>query len=190
MTTRRRSGVSPVIATTILLGITVALGMGLWSFANAGVGTATQQYAEDVTDYSRFTSDRFVVPSVAYEYADGAPSTDDITVYVFNSGRFDTRIISLVISCKDCSNPADSLPDYVFNPVSLRVDPNDLANDDLNPDDNQQANESIDGIVPAKDIRHLDFDASTAGADFRDGYTYQIQVISETGAYQTIYQKY
>jgi hypothetical protein len=179
---RRRSGVSPVIATTIILAITVTLGLALWSFANSGVGTATQDYAEVVTDYSKFTSDKFVVPSVAYDYADGAASANDLTVYVYNSGRFDTQILSVIVTCKDCP--------YVFNPTTLEVDPADLPNDDLNPDGTTQANESVDGIVPAKELRHLDFNASAKGADFQSGSTFVIQVISETGAYQTIFQKY
>lgn len=172
---RGRSGISPVIATTILLGITVALGLALWSFANAGVSTATQQYAETVTDYGKFASDRFVVPSVAYDYADGAASANDISVYVYNSGRFETQISNVIVTCRDCS-PA-------FGVVTLGVD-------DMNPNGTPQAGESVDGTIPSKGLRHIDFDASALGANFVAGFTYQIQVVGETGAYQTIYQKY
>ena len=174
---RGRSGVSPVIASTILLGIAVALGLGLWSFANAGVGTATQEYAETVTEYGRFASDKFVVPSVAYDYANGATSADDITVYVYNSGNFDTQIVNVIVSCIDCE------PDYTFNVLTLTVN-------DLNSDSTTQPNESTDGLVSSKALSHLDFDTGVAGDVFRDDYSYQIQVISDTGAYQTIYQKY
>jgi FlaG/FlaF family flagellin (archaellin) len=176
-TSRRRSGVSPVIATTILLGITVALGLGLWSFANAGVGTATADYAETVTEFGRFTSDKFVVPSVAYDHSSGTTNADHITIFVYNSGRFDTQIANAIISCKDCE------PDYTFNVLTLTVA-------ELNPNSNPEANESIDGLVPAKQLMHLDFDSGLSSDIFQDGYTYQIQVISDTGAYQTIYQKF
>ena len=180
--TRTCSGISPVIATTILLAITVTLGLALWSFANAGVGTATQQYAETVTDYGKFASDRFIIPSVVYDYADGATSANDLTVYVYNSGRFDTQILSVIVTCRDCS-PA-------FDPITLQIDPDDLANDDLDPNGSAQPNESTDGIVPSKLLMHLDFDSSSLGANFVSGFTYQVQVISDTGAYQTTYQKY
>ena len=179
---RRSSGISPVIATTILLGITVTLGLALWSFANAGVSTATQEYADTVTDYGKFASDRFIVPSVVYDYADGATSANDLTVYVYNSGRFDTQITSVIVTCRDCS-PA-------FDPITLQIDPDDLASDDLDPNGSAQPNESTDGIVPSKLLMHLDFDSSALGANFVSGFTYQVQVISDTGAYQTIYQKY
>jgi flagellin-like protein len=172
---RKRSGISPVIATTILLGITVALGLALWSFANAGVGTATQQYAETVTDYGKFASDRFVVPSVAYDYADGGVSANDMTVYVYNSGRFETQIVSAIVTCRDCT-PA-------FGVITL-------DEDDMNPNGSTQANESTDGTIASRELRHIDFDSSSVGANFVAGFTYQIQVVSETGAYQTIYQKY
>ena len=182
-TSRRRSGVSPVIASTILLGITVALGLALWSFANTGVGAATADYAESVTEYGRFTGDTFVVPSVAYDFAGGITSVNDLTVYVYNSGRFDTQIDNLIVSCVDCDSPPAPLTVYTFNVITLTVA-------ELDPNSNPEANESTDGIVPSKALRNLDFDASAVGADFRPGYTYQVQVISDTGAYQTMYQKY
>jgi hypothetical protein len=160
-----------------LLGIAVALGLGLWSFANAGVGTATQEYAETVTEYGRFASDKFVVPSVAYDYANGATSANDVTIYIYNSGNLDTQIANAIVSCKDCE------PDYTFNTLTLTVD-------DLNSDSITQPNESTDGIVSSKTLAHLDFDTGVAGDIFRDDYTYQIQVVSDTGAYQTTYQKF
>lgn len=182
---RKRSGVSPVIGSTIILGITVALGLALWSFANSGVNTATKQYADSVTDYSKLTTDRFVVPSVAFDYANGVlqgASADDITVFVYNSGRFETQILSVLVTCKDCA-PA-------FNPVTLVIDPSSLGTDDLNFDGITQANESIDGKIPSKSIMHLSFNSSAKGAVFTPGFTYQVQVIADSGAYQTVYQKY
>jgi flagellin-like protein len=164
---KSRRGVSPVIATTIILAITVTLGLSLWSFANAGVGTATQQYADVVTDYGKFTSDKFVIPSVAFDYPN-PPNSDDLTIWVYNSGDRETTIQTVNISCKDC---AVDVP-----PVILTAD--DLLSGD--PDEMQ---------IPTKYLLTLSFDASAAGAVFTPGDTYKVQVISETGAYQTVFQK-
>ena len=149
------------------MAITVTLGLSLWSFANSGVGTATQQYANVVTDYGKFTSDKFVVPSVAFDYPT-PPNSDDLTVWVYNSGQRATNIQTVNVSCKDCS--------LAFSPVILTAD--DLLSGD--PDEMQ---------IPTKNLRKLSFDASAAGAVFTPGDTYQVQVISETGAYQTVFQK-
>jgi hypothetical protein len=153
---RSRSGVSPVIATTILLGITVALGLGLWSFANAGVGTATQQYAETVTDYGAFTSDRFVIASMDFDN----PSADNVAFWVYNSGKFPTTINNVVITCRDC--------------VSFDADPIDLIQD-------TPYDVSNPLTMDTKTLKKFSFDSQdTIEAD----KTYDLTVVSETGASQ------
>ncbi|MGI0012632.1 MAG: hypothetical protein ACREBU_04200, partial [Nitrososphaera sp.] len=46
-----------------------------------------------------------------------------------------------------------------------------------------------DTIIDSKSLEQLQFDSSAQGAVFTPGDTYQVQVISQTGAYQTVYQK-
>jgi hypothetical protein len=94
------SGVSPVIATTIILAITITLGLSLWSFANSGVGAATATYANVVTEYGQFTNDSFVITSVAFNN----PSNQHVAVWIYNSGGFTTNINNIAITCKDCTN--------------------------------------------------------------------------------------
>jgi hypothetical protein len=98
---RRRAGISPVIATTIILAITVSLGLALWSFANSGVSAATAQYADIITDYGKYASDRFVIVNIAFDY----PLADKATVWVYNSGQLTTDISSVLLTCKDCATP-------------------------------------------------------------------------------------
>ena len=164
---KSRRGVSPVIATTIILAITVTLGLSLWTFANSGVATATQQYADVVTDYGKFTSDKFVIPSVAFDYPN-PPNSDDLTIWVYNSGDRETTIKTVTISCKVCA-------DSVVAGLPLTLTAEDLLSGDTR--------------VNAKDLVDLRFDTSARGAIFTPGETYQIQVISDTGAYQTVFQK-
>ena len=152
-----KRGVSPVIATTIILAITIVLGLSLWSFANSGVSTATQSYADVVTEYGRFTADRFVIASVAFNH----PSPDHLTIWVYNSGRSDTTVAAVLLTCKDCAS---------FTPVQLTEA--DLTDGSM--------------TVSPKTLQDMEFDALVT---FTSGKTYQVQVISETGAHQTLYQK-
>jgi len=159
---RKRSGISPVIATTIILAITIVLGISLWSFANSGVSTATETYANVVEEYGKFTSDRFVVTSAAFDY----PNPDDMVVWIYNSGKFDTNIQTVIVTCKGtCS--ASFIPLQLTGP--------DLLSGDM--------------TIASHTLKDLRFDSSAKSEVFTPGETYQVQVVSETGAFQTIYQK-
>jgi len=159
---RRRSGVSPVIATTIILAITIVLGISLWSFANSGVSAATETYANVVKEYGKFTSDRFVVTSAAFDYQ----NDNDMVVWVYNSGKFDTTIQSVIVTCKGtCS--------ALFKPLPLTEA--DLLSGNM--------------TIATHTLKDLRFASSARNEVFTPGETYQVQVVSETGAFQTIYQK-
>jgi hypothetical protein len=116
---RRKAGISPVIATTIILAITVSLGLALWSFANSGVSAATAQYADIITDYGKYASDRFVIVNIAFDY----PLADKATVWVYNSGQLTTGISSILLTCKDCATPfaAVSVDASQMTPANLQI---------------------------------------------------------------------
>lgn len=154
MSDRQRRGVSPVIATTIILAITITLGLSLWSFANSGAAVATGKYAEVVTEFGEYAGDKFVIANVAFDN----PSADQVTVWVYNSGQLSTEIGSIMLTCKDCSS---------FSPVT--VDSSALTG--TNP-------------IASKSLSALSFDSGTLS----DGNTYEVRVLSSTGAYQTYYQ--
>ena len=152
---KSRSGVSPVIATTIILAITITLGLSLWSFANSGVGTATQTYASVVTDYGKYTADRFIIANMAFD----RPAPGQVTVWIYNSGQLQTEIENIVLTCNDCAS---------FAPVSV-----------------DKAQMTGTNPVPSKSLEDLFF---TSGS-LTTGKTYQIQVMSNTGAFQTYFQE-
>ena len=153
-TNRRRSGISPVIATTIVLAITITLGLSLWSFANSGVATATDRYANVVTEFGNYAGDKFVIANMAFD----SPATNQMTVWVYNSGQLSTEIESIMLTCKDCSS---------FSPVTV----DKAALTGTNP-------------IQSKSLSTLSFDSGTLA----DGNTYEVRVLSSTGAYQTYYQ--
>ena len=156
-TSRRRSGVSPVIATTILLGITVALGLGLWSFANAGVGTATADYAETVTEYGRFTTDRFVIANMDFDN----PSANHVAFWIYNSGKLPTTINNVILTCRDCS--------------SFDADPTNLTQDAPYDPSNVLTMET-------KTLKKFSFDTQDTMEALK---TYELTVVSDSGASQT-----
>jgi len=160
---RRRAGVSPVIATTIILAITITLGLALWSFANSAFGTANLEYAEVITEYSRFTSDRFVIANIDFNN----PSADAIAFWIYNSGKFETTINSVIISCKDCTPGA-------FTPT-----PAGLVQD-------SPADISKPLTMGSKELKKFSFDTQTT---IEPDKTYELTVISETGALQSYVKK-
>jgi len=163
---RARSGVSPVIATTILIGITVVLGLALWSFANSGVGTATQEYAESVTDYGRFTSDRFVIANMDFDNPDANPDIN-ISFWIFNGGKTSTTINPdvILLTRNGCGNWAPSgltqqNPDDPLAPLSVGPDK----------------------------LKKFSFDAGD-NLSACTGQTFELTVVSDTGATQTYVKK-
>ena len=161
-----RRGVSPVIATTIILAITIALGLALWSFANSGVGTATYTYANVITDYGQFVGDRFTIANMAFNY----PSNDQVTFWIYNSGKLTTDIKDVVLTCKDCT-PADYSP----APGNL-VGPN--------------TSDPSDMTLASKQLGKYSFDGNINGStSIPSGKTFELTVVSETGASQTFVKK-
>lgn len=167
---RSRSGVSPVIATTIILAITIALGLSLWSFANAGVSKATNDYANAITDYGRYTNDRFVIANLAFDHDGSGPASGAIAIWIFNSGLADTRIESIILDCKECAIP-----------VHKTINKGDLH--DTDPSDDFSVPPTT---IQPKQLKTLWF---ASGISFESDKKYDFQVLSDTGAYQTYYQE-
>jgi flagellin-like protein len=161
---RSRRGVSPVIATTIILAITIVLGLALWGFANSGVGTATTQYSEAVTEYGEIVRNhRFVIANMDFNN----PSINNVAFWVYNNGKLDATISSdhVILTCKDCTGSGP-------NPTGLTQDsPADLANP---------------LTLPPKTLKKFYFNA---GATLETGKTYELTVVSDAGLTNTFVKK-
>lgn len=128
--------------------------MSLWSFANSGVAVATDRYANVVTEFGNYAGDKFVIANMAFDN----PATDQVTVWVYNSGQLSTEIENVMLTCKDCAS---------FTPVTV----DSAAITGTNP-------------IQSKSLSALSFNSGTLA----DGNTYEVRVLSSTGAYQTYYQ--
>lgn len=159
---RTRSGVSPVIATTIILAITITLGLGLWSFANSGVSSATQTFSDSVTQYGKFTSDKFVIANMDFNN----PSANQIAFWIFNSGNTPTTISSIELTCRTpCAPP-------VIQAGSLcQLDSSNNCTPDMQ--------------IGSKQLAKFGVTLTTV----ENAMTYDLKVISDTGASQTFIKK-
>jgi flagellin-like protein len=167
MPDRQRRGISPVIATTIILAITIVLGLALWGFANSGVGTATVKYSEAVTEYGEVVRNhRFVIANVDFNNPPSPPN--NVAFWVFNSGKLDATISSdhVILTCKDCS------PGFEPNPNGLTQD---------SPIDNSKPY-----TVPSNTLKKFYFNAGDA---LETGKTYELTVVSDAGLTQTYIKK-
>jgi flagellin-like protein len=125
---RSRRGISPVIATTIILAITIALGLGLWGFANSGVGTATVQYSNAVTEYGEVVRNhRFIIANMDFNN----PGANQVAFWVYNSGKLDATINAnnvFIICTIGCSSDpvASNVRAEGADPTNLTVSPKSL----------------------------------------------------------------
>lgn len=171
---RQRSGVSPVIATTIILAITVVLGLSLWLFANSGVSNASIQYSEAIEDYGNIVRNhRFVIANMDFD-----PANDKIAFWVYNNGKIDATISQdhILVICKDagCVSPTPNASTLCQHDPS---DPNLCL---------------ADFTVPSKSLRKFSvtmIDTLPAIDPIVSGNTYEVTVLSDQGLAQTYVKK-
>jgi flagellin-like protein len=127
--TRSRRGISPVIATTIILAITIALGLGLWGFANSGVGSATVQYSEAVNEYGEVVRNhRFIIANMDFNN----PGSNKVAFWIYNNGKLDATInannvfIICTIGCSSDPVAASNVRVDGVDPTNLTVSPKSL----------------------------------------------------------------
>ena len=187
---RKRAGVSPVIATTIIIAITVALGLGLWAYANTGVTSATLSYADSVKEYGDFTKDRFVISNIDFN---NNPSANHIALWIFNSGKQETDFCAYNTNdparCED--KPSISI---VERGGTVPITPSDFCQHmPGDPDPTScltrtmpDGNSVKDFRIPPGEIGKFSFDIGTA---VNGTATYEITIFSSTGASASIIQR-
>lgn len=165
---KKRSGVSAVISTTIIIAITVTLGLALWGFANSGVGTATTKYSQAVDAYGDIIRyHRYVIANVDFDNPAAIPPRN-VAFWIYNSGKLNTTISEnlVIITCKDCD------PKFIDNPTGLTQ---------VSPDDPSQPL-----TVFPKSLKKFYFDS---GDTLQLGKTYELTVVSDAGLTQTFIKR-
>lgn len=80
-----RKALTPVVASIILCGVVLTIGISVWSFIYAVSSGLQESYYEGVKEQIDAVSERFTVEHVAY--CDG-----ELRVWVFNYGKVDVQV--------------------------------------------------------------------------------------------------
>ena len=159
---RKCAGISPVIATTIILAITVTMGLALYSFVNSQSTVATQSFAQEATDYINYRNDRFVITSLSFH-------NDGITAYVFNNGNIPISITQVLVGFDELNYSCQATITG-SSPIGAKQI----------------------GTVEFTNIpKHDNSGNITCGGQTESPpAVYHVKVVSEAGSYQTYFQKY
>jgi len=157
---RKRAGVSPVIGTTLVVAITVAMGLGLYSFASSQTKVATKSFADEATDYINYKNDRFTVTGLAFKTND---NSQEFTAYLFNNGDRTIKISDAILT-----DEADSSTAYTFCTSDGTISSKDLR-----------------GIV-----FEACGSPSFSGFNPANPAVYEVKITSENGVFQTYFQRY
>jgi len=82
-----RRGISPVIATVILCGVVLTIGISVWSLTYSITRSLEDDYYEKVKRQIDAVSERFIVEHISYDNTSGV-----LNVWVFNYGEIDVQV--------------------------------------------------------------------------------------------------
>ena len=82
-----RKGLTPVVATIVLCGVVLTIGISIWSFTYSIARSLEEDYYENVKRQIDAISERFIVEHVSYDN-----ETDVLNVWIFNYGTVDIQV--------------------------------------------------------------------------------------------------
>jgi len=82
-----RKALSPVVATIVLCGVVLTVGISVWSFTYSITRSLEEDYYEGVQRQINAISERFIVEHVSYDNESGV-----LNVWVFNYGEVDMQV--------------------------------------------------------------------------------------------------
>lgn len=108
---RNRSAISEVIATIVLVAITVVIGSVAWVWANSNALSSENSYFN-------VTAEKFEI--VASTFSGGTAPWSAITLYVFNSGQKNTIAAAILITYGTCTiSVTGSAPQWTLSAGTL-----------------------------------------------------------------------
>lgn len=85
---RNKKGLSPVVATVILCGMVLTIGISVWSYTYNLTNYLGENYLEGVQEQIDVICERFIVEHISYDSVNGA-----LYVWVFNYGNADIDVM-------------------------------------------------------------------------------------------------
>jgi len=119
MINRIRKGVSPVIATVIIITVTLVVGFAVFSFVNSEAAVASGAMGQSTASYVNYLKERFVITNVAFNY----PTSGQVTIWFYNNGAVNTRFIANngQIFIGTTPNPTTEITSFTPSPVTVEV---------------------------------------------------------------------
>lgn len=90
---KRRSAVSEVVSTLLLVAIVVTLGVFVFGFASGGINSLTGSFTRLMTNQGSAADEHFVVEQVVFSFS----GTTGASVYVRNIGTIASTLVSVYI---------------------------------------------------------------------------------------------
>jgi len=94
-----RRGLSPVVATIVLCGVVLVLGISVWSYTYGVSSYLQTYYYEGVSEQIDAISERFTVEHIAYN-----DTRAELHVWVYNYGSVDVEVDVYVMGDAEGSN--------------------------------------------------------------------------------------
>ena len=88
---RKRAGLSDLVGSLLTLAITLVVGASVFGFVNAQSSVSSQSYGESVNTYVEQMREKFVIVNAALNY----PSSNQVTIWFYNYGGLDTKIVQI-----------------------------------------------------------------------------------------------
>lgn len=93
-TTRKRSklGISAVIGSVMMIGVTLAVGFAAWAWASGAARSSELSFGNSVSCNMNYLNEHFSIINVNYSL------TNDVTVWFYNSGNSSAYIKEILVA--------------------------------------------------------------------------------------------
>jgi archaellum component FlaF (FlaF/FlaG flagellin family) len=89
---RKKMAVSPVLASIIMIGVTVTGGMAVWAYVNSTSAGMTEAFGEGVANDINGLNEDFIITYLGIN-----ATSDEVTIWIYNFGKMDTNIEQVLI---------------------------------------------------------------------------------------------
>jgi len=112
-----RRGLSPVVATIVLCGVVLVLGISVWSYTY-GVGSYLQtRYYEGVSGQIDAISERFTIEHIVYN-----GTLTELQIWIYNYGSVDIEVDVYVMGDAEGSNIGSTpIPRGEFTEITVNI---------------------------------------------------------------------
>ncbi len=82
---RRSKAITPIVATILLIAVTVTAGAGVFSYVNSQAGVSEKRLGDSTASYLNFVNEKFLTVNANF-------SATRVTIWFYNNGNFTTTI--------------------------------------------------------------------------------------------------